>query len=241
MYEGSMVGAGCHVFAVWGYVISKGHYTTETIELNPKLLAFILGSKEDEVSKAIDFLASPDINSRTKEHEGRRLIKQGEFLYYVPNLKRYRDTFDEDNRREYMKEYMKEYRQGSRKTNVNTVKLKLASVKQVEVEGEVEGEKKDICRAEEVLSYLNSKTGKKFQAVNGSLRFIEARLKEGANFEQCCAVIDLKCISWLKDSKMKDYLRPQTLFNAEKFAAYVGEIGSQTPKQNLKDDPFWKQ
>lgn len=236
MYEGSMVGAGCHVFAVWGYVISKGHYSSETVELNPKLLAFILGSKEEEITKAIEFLSSPDINSRTKEHEGRRLIKQGEFLYYVPNLKKYRDTFDEDCRREYMKEYMKEYRHGRRKTNVSTVKLKLATVKQVEGEGEVKGEEEVLCRAEEVLSYLNEKTGKKFQAVNGSLKFIEARLCDGATVEQCRAVIDLKCLSWLKDTKMKDYLRPQTLFNAEKFAAYIGEIGAQAPAQNLKDE-----
>lgn len=84
--------------------------------------------------------------------------------------------------------------------------------------------------AGKILDYLNDKTGKKFQAVNGSLKFILARLREGATEDQCRAVIDLKCSTWLNDQKWKDFLRPQTLFNAEKFAAYVGEIGAETPK-----------
>jgi uncharacterized phage protein (TIGR02220 family) len=96
------------------------------------------------------------------------------------------------------------------------------------VQGEVE--------AKEVLEYLNQKSGKKFQPVNGSLHFIKARLSEGATIDQCRGVIDLKCSAWLRDAKMKDYLRPQTLFNAEKFAAYVGEIGAAIPKQNLADE-----
>lgn len=43
MYTGSMLGAGCHVFATWGYAISscdaKGF-----VELNPVLLATLLGA-----------------------------------------------------------------------------------------------------------------------------------------------------------------------------------------------------
>jgi hypothetical protein len=132
-----MVGSGALVFAVWGYVISNGHYETETIELNPKLLAFILGETEETIQHGIDFLASPDPKSRTKEHDGRRLIRQGEFLYFIPNLKKYRDTFDEEQRRTYMKEYMKEYRK-QRKTNVNTCKQMLT-----QGEGEGYGEGKE--------------------------------------------------------------------------------------------------
>lgn len=235
MYEGSMVGAGCHVFAVWGYVIAKGHYDTETVELNPRLLAFILGSTEIEIFKAIDFLCAPDVTSRSKVEEGRKLIRKGEFLYFIPNLKYYRDLFDEEARREYMKIYMRNKRSHV-ELDVNTSVNKLTSVSNVKQgEGEVkgEGESKSLCRAIDVLNYLNEKTGKKFQPVNGSLKFIDARMKEGATMQQCCAVIDMKCDSWLKDDKMNAFLRPQTLFNAEKFAAYVGEINKTTPKKEF--------
>ncbi len=37
---------------------------------------------------------------------------------------------------------------------------------------------------------------------------------------------------------MRDYLRPQTLFNAEKFAAYVGELGSKQPKTESITDSW---
>lgn len=88
MYEGSMVGAGPHVFAVWPYVIAhmRGHAEYGAlVELNPKLLGFILGAKEGDVAEAIDYLCAPDNGSRTKAEEGRRLVKLGQFLYRVVN------------------------------------------------------------------------------------------------------------------------------------------------------------
>ena len=43
------------------------------------------------------------------------------------------------------------------------------------------------------------------------------------------AVIDRKCLEWLDDPKFSQYLRPSTLFNAEKFNAYVGQLDSPLP------------
>jgi hypothetical protein len=103
LYEGSMVGAGAVVFAVWGYVIAKqvpDRLVGSQVRLNPKLLATIIGEEEGEVVKAIKFLCAPDPHSTTKVHDGRRLVKLGEFDYQVVNGAKYRAIRDEESRRE---------------------------------------------------------------------------------------------------------------------------------------------
>lgn len=81
----------------------------------------------------------------------------------------------------------------------------------------------------DILDHLNSRTSRNYQPVDANLKLIAARLSEGATPEQCKAVIDAKVDKWGDDPKMADYLRPATLFNATKFAQYVGEVGEQIP------------
>lgn len=108
MYDGSMVGAGTNVFAVWNYVIAKTR--RGIIELNPKLLAFILGGTEKEVSQAIVFLCSKDPKSRSKTADGSRLVKEGEYQYRVVNWHLYDGIKSELDRREYNRVKQAEYR-----------------------------------------------------------------------------------------------------------------------------------
>ncbi len=93
-----MYGAGLAVFAVWGYVIS--HARGGWIELNPTKLADTLGGSEAEIHEAISFLSSPDPKSRCKDYEGRRLIKEGEFKYFLPSWEYYHKLRKEEDRRE---------------------------------------------------------------------------------------------------------------------------------------------
>lgn len=76
----------------------------------------------------------------------------------------------------------------------------------------------------EVLGFLNEKTGRNYQPVKANVDLIAARLKEGATVDDCMAVIAKKFREWWPDDKMRDYLRPATLFNAQKFAQYRGEL-----------------
>jgi len=94
--------------------------------------------------------------------------------------------------------------------------------------------------APSVITYLNNKTGRKFGCVEANLKLIRARITEGATWESLTGVIDLKCSEWLNDQKMHEYLRPATLFNAEKFNQYVGLIGAPRPKtkDELLDEAF---
>ncbi len=76
----------------------------------------------------------------------------------------------------------------------------------------------------DILTYLNRKTGRNYESVPANIRFIRARIKEGATYHQLRKVIDVKTAEWLSDTEKNKYLRPATLFNQTKYAQYVGEI-----------------
>ena len=108
MYEGSMIGLGSAVFAVWGYVIGNMLPDKPTqsfiVSLNPKKLSFIIGEKESIIEKAIETLLAPDNKSRTKEAQGRRLIKVSEYEYKVVNGMTYFAIKNLEEKRAYDRE-----------------------------------------------------------------------------------------------------------------------------------------
>lgn len=104
MYRGSMVGAGSPVFAVWGYVIANMRADKEVgaqVDLNPVYLGMVLGESPEVVVEVIEKLCGPDPRSTSKEEEGRRLIRMGEFSYRVVNGAKYMAIRNEEERREY--------------------------------------------------------------------------------------------------------------------------------------------
>lgn len=88
-------------------------------------------------------------------------------------------------------------------------------------------EKPDYETERSIIDYLNAKAGKSFRHVQANVRLITARLSEGHTREDIEAVIDRKCAEWPEGDRMHEYLRPATLFGAEKFNQYVGEIGKK--------------
>ena len=84
-----------------------------------------------------------------------------------------------------------------------------------------------------IIEHLNQKTGKRFRMGPEHRKLIGTRLKT-ATVAECIAVIDLKAKHWLYDPMMRDYLRPATLFNATKFAQYLGEIDASSNEGMLK-------
>lgn len=89
----------------------------------------------------------------------------------------------------------------------------------------LEGEKRESPKeaARRVLAFLNEKAGRAYQDTDVNLDFIVARLKEGYDEDMCRSVIARKVRAWKNDDKMRDYLRPATLFGREKFNQYAGE------------------
>lgn len=77
----------------------------------------------DQFKECVNVLMQPDEDSNSKEFEGRRVIESDcERGYFVVNYTKYRDTRDEEERREYMREYMRKYRETNGVASVNSRK-----------------------------------------------------------------------------------------------------------------------
>ena len=91
------------------------------------------------------------------------------------------------------------------------------------------------CRAEEIIDYLNQKTGKHFKSSTPKTKsLINARIKEGFTLDDFKKVIDTKCDEWLKDNKMSIYLRPETLFGT-KFEGYLNQEKKVRTTKDIQD------
>lgn len=74
-----------------------------------------------------------------------------------------------------------------------------------------------------IIDYLNLVTKSKYKYTTSSTkRLINARLNEGFSVDDFKRVIDIKNAQWSKDNKMKEYLRPETLFGS-KFESYLNQ------------------
>lgn len=83
---------------------------------------------------------------------------------------------------------------------------------------------------DEIINYLNKKTGKNFQATTKETRArIRARFAGGASLQDFVRVIDTMTIKWANDPKMADFLRPETLFG-NKFESYLNSTATLVDK-----------
>lgn len=87
----------------------------------------------------------------------------------------------------------------------------------------------------EVIEYLNKETNSSYRDTTPKTRtLILARIKEGFKLEDFKKVVDNKTRTWLKDTAMCKYLRPETLFGT-KFESYLNEISKPKFKSEYFD------
>jgi len=110
MYEGSMVGAGAHVFAVWGYCISKADPEDHIVRLNTAILSTAIGESVDRIVEAIGFLCSKDDDSTNTDHDGRRLLHLGGLSYLVVSHEHYRNMKSNEEQRAYFRDAKRKQR-----------------------------------------------------------------------------------------------------------------------------------
>ena len=72
----------------------------------------------------------------------------------------------------------------------------------------------------QIIDYLNQKAKKHFKYAETSKKHIRSRWNEGYRLNDFEKVIDIKCLDWVDDPKMNEYLRPSTLFGS-KFESYL--------------------
>jgi uncharacterized phage protein (TIGR02220 family) len=77
-------------------------------------------------------------------------------------------------------------------------------------------------QAEEVLAFLNEKTGKSFRNVPANTKIV-TRCIRNSSLEEVKKVVAFKCEQWGNDPRMKEYLRPATLFAVSNFENYLGQ------------------
>lgn len=90
-------------------------------------------------------------------------------------------------------------------------------------EGKVSADRADglLSLSEKIISYLNEKTGAKYPTDSRTASSkIYALADEGYTEADMRMVIDKKCADWLYDDKMREQLRPSTLFGV-KFEEYL--------------------
>lgn len=73
---------------------------------------------------------------------------------------------------------------------------------------------------QEIIDYLNQKTGKKFRNTATNQKKIKPRFEEGFTLNDFKKVIDNQVSSW-KGTEWERFLRPDTLFRASKFEGYL--------------------
>ncbi|TCB96097.1 GntR family transcriptional regulator [Kosakonia quasisacchari] len=76
-------------------------------------------------------------------------------------------------------------------------------------------------QAKQVLTYLNQKTGSRYQVSKSSLDNIRGRLGDGFTVAELELVVDYTTAKWGQDLRMAEYLRPTTLFLPSKFPGYL--------------------
>jgi uncharacterized phage protein (TIGR02220 family) len=54
-------------------------------------------------------------------------------------------------------------------------------------------------------------------------KHLKQRLSEGHTIAECLYVVNIKCAEWMGTEYQK-FLRPQTLFNSEKFPGYLNQV-----------------
>lgn len=84
--------------------------------------------------------------------------------------------------------------------------------------------------AKRAIEYLNEKAGTSYPLSKANLKLPMARLlHDGATESDLCAVVDSKVAEAAHEAFDRRYLRPATLWNAEKFAQYIGQITALSP------------
>lgn len=91
---------------------------------------------------------------------------------------------------------------------------------------------------EEIVNFLNEKTGKRFQSRGETERLINGRLNEGYTIDDFKKVITIKCNEWKDDPKYSRYLQPSTLFAPSHFDEYLNQPEKVTKPTLVKPNQF---
>lgn len=93
----------------------------------------------------------------------------------------------------------------------------------------------EVSKVREIVEYLNLKACAKYRTDSKyTIQYIMKRLRENYIVEDFKSVINKKCFDWLEDHKMRQYLRPSTLFGSN-FESYLNQQSSISTSTGPKE------
>lgn len=106
-----------------------------------------------------------------------------------------------------------------------------------------QGKEQDLVKdssstARQVLIDFNKVANKHFRIVDKNLTLIQARLKEGIKPEELVGIAQHRQHLWGSDSKMARYVRPETLYAANKVEGYLASYLEAESKCRAYDELF---
>lgn len=112
------------------------------------------------------------------------------------------------------------------------IKENITSINNINSEVDKES-KRDRFDYDKFISWFNEITGRNFSSKALFKKYINARLNEGFTKEDIAKVVTFKAGKW-KDTEMKEYLRPNTLFALSHFDNYLQEAKEGLPEPQKK-------
>lgn len=117
LYDGSLRGRGIEI-SVFVNLLTRANRHGE-VDRHFRAIAEDIGATMDEVKAAIEYLESPDPESRSPEEDGRRIARLDEHRAWgwkIVNYEKYRAIRNEEARREQNREAQARFRGGKKKT-----------------------------------------------------------------------------------------------------------------------------
>jgi len=191
---------------------SKDHKTHQ-ISLTPGRLAVLAQITKEEATEALETLSSPDEDSGSEKEKGRRLLRLEGTYYQVVTAEDYKNKM-------YLERDRASARDRMNRSRSVAAQLPHEIDPPPEKEKKPKKEPKYSDDVKEVLQFLNEQSGRSFGMIKTNLDKINARLKEpGVTVIGCKMMITRQVKKWT-NTKWEDFLRPATLFGAQKFQGY---------------------
>ena len=169
-------------------------------------------------------------------------------IYMVSNWSKYQtlDTYEKAKERDRLRKREERAKKKALLVEQKNVSMDASADSPETVQGfcsisisNISNNNKHIDTIKNIINYLNNKCNTRYRYTTRATQDkIKARLNEGFTEDDFYAVIDVKNAEWGNDTRMSQYLRPETLFGT-KFESYLNQCKSKTSSQEQTKDDFY--
>jgi hypothetical protein len=194
------------------------------VDMTPRAIAGRTNVPLEIVQRGIEKLSSPDPESRTPNHEGRRIMpldQHRSWGWQIVNYQQYRDIRNEDGRKEYMRNYMRKRRKPDPNTEVNSVNFCKPPLAKADAEAEADN------------------TAPQFSPEQTARAAREALRLAG---REITTILDEICRAEMKDGKKAEPLRDELVaaWTAYQAAVTAGKVEFPSGHEKFFGSGMWR-